>query len=97
MRPKFLDIGLDKSGAFRRKRMIDRYLVLDLFGTNDEVQSPALARLHEVSFDIEVDEIAHADRCHQQDLDRDGHLSPHRPSLGISMPPSLEQQLLRER
>src|SRR5215472_7721179 len=36
-------------------------------------------RADKILLDIEVDEIAHADRRHQQNFDRDGHLSPHRP------------------
>lgn len=54
-------------------------------------------RADKILLDIEADEIAHADRRHQQDFDRGGHLSPHRPSLQVPMPPSLAHQFLRER
>ena len=77
--------------------MLEGFPVFDVFRSDDDVQRPALDRSNKISLDIQVDEIAHADRCHQQNFDRDGHLSPHRPSLGVPMPPGLAHQFVRER
>ena len=96
MRPKLPDVAFEKVDAFRRKRVIEGLSILDLFGAYDDVQRPALARPDQISLDIELCQVAHADRRHQQDLDSDGHLSPHCPSLEIPMPPGLAHQLLRE-
>jgi hypothetical protein len=96
MRPKLPDVALEQLDAFRRERILERLTVFDLFGGDDDVQRPALTRPDKISLDIELDEIAHADWRHQQDLDRDGHLGPHRASLDISVPPGLTHQLLRE-
>src|ERR1700731_362087 len=96
MRPKLPNVALEKIDAFRRERVFERLAVFDLFGRDDDVQRLALTRSDEISLDIQLDEIAHADRRHQQDLDRDGHLGPHRASLEIWVPPGLTHQLLRE-
>ena len=77
--------------------MLEGFPVFDVFGSDNDVQRPALDRSNKISLEIEVDEIAHADRCHQQDFDHGRHLSPHRPSLGIPMPPRLPHQFLRQR
>ena len=41
MRPKSIDISIDKSGAFRWKRMLKGFLVFDVFGSDDDMQRPA--------------------------------------------------------
>jgi hypothetical protein len=96
MRPKLTDIALKKVDAFRRKRVLEGLSVFDLFGTNDDVQRLASARPDEISLYIELYQIAHANRRHQQGLDSSGQLSPHCPSLEIPMPPGQAHQLVRK-
>ena len=49
--------------------MLEGLLVFDVFGSDDDMQRPAPDRADKILLDIEVDEIAHADRRHQQDFD----------------------------
>ena len=64
MRPKLADIALEKLYAFRRKRVFEGFSIFDVFSTNDDVQCPAVARPDQISLDIELYEVAHADRRH---------------------------------
>jgi hypothetical protein len=64
MRPKLTDILIEKVGAFRRKRIFEGLPVFDLFGSNDDVQHLAWARPDQISLDIELYQIAHANRRH---------------------------------
>src|SRR5271169_1407 len=96
MRPKLTDVVLEKVDAFWRKRVFEGLSVFDLFSAYNDVQRLALARPDQISLDIELYQIAHAHRCHQQEFDSKGQLSPHRPSLEIPVPPGLAHQLVRE-
>jgi hypothetical protein len=96
MRPKIPNVAFEKVDALRRKRVFERLPILDLFGAYNDVQRLALARPDEISLDVELYQVAHANRGHQQDLDGGGQLSPHRPALEIPMPPGLAHQLFRE-
>jgi hypothetical protein len=96
MRPKLTDIALEKVYGFRRKRIFEGFSIFDVFGTNDEVQCPAAARPDQISRDIKLYQIAHADRRHQQNLDGNGQLSSYCPSLEILMSPGLAHQLVRK-
>jgi hypothetical protein len=96
MGPKFTDITLNKIDAFRWKWVLERLSVFDLFGVYDDVQCPALARPDEISLDIKLYQVSHAYRRHQQNLDGNGQLSPHCPSLQIPMCTGLAHQLVRK-
>src|SRR5271170_4995237 len=96
MRPKVPNIALEKVNALRRQRVVERLPVLYLLGRNDDVEGLALARPDEISLDVELCQVAHANRGHQQDLDGSSQLSQYRPALAILMPPGLTHQLLWE-
>jgi len=96
VRPKLLDIELKEFDAFRRQRVLEGLSILDLIGAYNDVQRFALTRPDQILLDIELCQIAHANRRHQQNLDSNGHLSPHCSSLEIPVPSGLAHQLIRE-
>ncbi len=64
MRPKLTDIALKEVDAFWRKRVLEELSIFDLFGAYDDVQCPAVAQPDKIFLDIELCQIAHANRRH---------------------------------
>ena len=67
-----LDIEVQEPGALDRKRVVVRDPVLH-FGLTENDDRPAADPQH-VLAEPEGDEVGAADRAHQQELERDGHL-----------------------
>src|SRR5215472_4877966 len=97
MRSKLPDVALDDVDALRWQRIFERLPVLDLLGTDDDVERLSPPGPDQIFLDIELCQVAHTNRGHQQDLDGGGQLSSHCAAPRIAMQSAEQLQEVKHR